>query len=159
MYPQALSLIAQAAINIGQADMATVQLASAGALQLAATPGFGKAFQEFFAVVHARESACGAALQTGQPVIVDDVRTSPHFLGKPSLGAMLDAGSLAVVSVPIVSRAGILLGMVSPHRRSIGRPAPDTLKQLSWLARQAGELLEGTASQSTLRGLEVLARR
>jgi hypothetical protein len=153
-----LSHLVQAAINVTNADGATMQLLTNGGLQLVASRGFKRDFLEFFDIVRANESACGAALAQRAPVIVDDVRTSEVFVGKPSLLPMLDAGSLSCVSIPIVSRRGALLGMMSPHRRTVGRPAAGELKRLEWLAEQAAALLDGTASLSTVRGLEILAR-
>jgi hypothetical protein len=92
------------------------------------------------------------------PIFPQDVRTSPIFAGKPSLNVMLDAGSLSVVSMPIVSRASGVLGMLSPHRRSVGRPKPAELNRLEWLARQAAEILEGSGSPFSIRSVEIVAR-
>ncbi|HUA50821.1 MAG TPA: GAF domain-containing protein [Candidatus Sulfotelmatobacter sp.] len=153
-----LGHIARAAINVSHGDMATVQMATGGALRLVASRGFKRDFLDYFEIVRSHESCCGAALASREPVIVDDVRESPHFVGKPSQLPLLDAGSLSVVSVPIVSRRGVLLGVVSPHRRSLGRPKPADFSRLTWLASQAADVFEGTASLSTLRGIEVLAR-
>jgi len=158
MDPVVLDHIAQAAINISHGDMATVQVAAGGALRLVASRGFKRDFLDYFEIVRSNESCCGAALVYRAPIIVDDVRTSRYFAGKPSQLPLLDAGSLSVVSVPIVSRHGVLLGMVSPHRRSLGRPKPADFMRLTWLAAQAADVLDGVASLSTLRGLEVLAR-
>src|SRR5260370_1233293 len=133
--------VVQAAITIAGADMANIQLVEGGDLRLAASHGFKPDFLTFFAVVRDAESACGAALEAGVATVVDDVRTSPIFAGKPSLDVMLDAGSLSVVSMPIASRTGRLLGMLSPHRRTVGRPEPSEMVRLEWLARQTAELL------------------
>jgi hypothetical protein len=153
-----LSHIVQAVVNVSNGDGATMQLYSNGGLRLVASLGFKRDFLEFFDVVRGDESACGAALVRRAPVIVDDVRTSEAFVGKPSLRPMLDAGSLSCVSMPIVSRHGVLLGMMSPHRRTVGRPEAVELDRLKWLADQTAALLDGTASLSIQRGLEILAR-
>jgi len=47
---------------------------------------------------------------------------------------------------------------VTPHRRTTGRPDAAALRRLEWLAGQAAHVIEGTASMSLVRGLELLAR-
>jgi GAF domain-containing protein len=150
--------IAQAAITITGADMATVQIVTGDGLQLVGSRGFKPDFLRYFDLVRSNECSCGTALRTGAPVIVDDVRTSPVFAGKPARAPLLEAGTLSVVSMPILSRRGTILGMISPHRRAVGRPEPGELRRLEWLAGQAAQVLEGTASMSVLQGLEILAR-
>ena len=152
-----LSTLLQAALNLTGADMGTLQVAIGPRLRLAASHGFGDAFLDFFESVEDDSCACGTALATGAPVIVEDVRTSPIFAGKPSGAVMLAAGSLSVVSVPITTN-GRTLGMLSTHRRTLAVPTPAALARLHWLSREAAGILEGTASGLSLRALDVLAR-
>lgn len=119
----------------GGADMADVQLRDpTGALRIVAQEGFGRAFLDFFEVVHDDESACGVALRSGRAVWVSDVTRSGIFAGRPSLDAMIDAGSRAVVSVPI-ALDGECVGMLSAHYRQ-----PTTAMETPDLDRSARAL-------------------
>lgn len=149
--------IVGAALSIAGSDMANLQLAYDDDLRIAAQQGFQADFLRFFDIVRGAECACGAAAKSGEPVVVRDVRTSAIFQGRRSLPVMLEAGALAVVSMPIVGRTR-LLGMLSTHWRAPRTPDLAKLKRLEWLAQQAARILEGTASPLTVRGLEMLAR-
>ena len=149
--------IAQAAMAVTRGDMATVQIVSREGLKLAGSRGIKPDVARYFDIVRADECSCGRVLQTREPVIVDDVRSSPLFVGA-ARAKVLEAGTLSVVSMPILSRQGRLLGVVTPHRRTTGRPDAAALRRLEWLAGQAAHVIEGTASMSLVRGLELLAR-
>lgn len=128
------------AIEARGADMGTLQVLdrAEGALTIKAQRGFKRPFLDFFAAVHGgRGAACGAALRTGAPVFVDDVRTSPIFEGTPALRIMIEAGALAVQSIPLVGPSGELLGMLSTHHR---KPAPRSTPDPNTLAPLAGEI-------------------
>lgn len=150
--------IVQAALAITGSHMANFQLADCGELRIVAQHGFERDFLDFFAVVQDDDCACGVALKSLVPIVVEDVRSDPIFAGKASRAAVLDAGALSVVSVPILERGGRLIGMLSTHRRTAGRPLPAKLKRLEWLSQQAGRIVEGTASPLMIRGIEMLAR-
>ncbi|MBS0527729.1 MAG: GAF domain-containing protein [Proteobacteria bacterium] len=118
------------------AEMGNIQVLEDGVLRIAAQQGFGRPFLDFFAAVKEDDSACGRALQTGQRVIVEDVRTSPVFAGKPARAVMLKAGSRSVCSTPIRKNQK-LYGMLSIHRRVPWRPAADQLGLLDRFSRDA----------------------
>ena len=73
--------ILDAAIEITGAQMGNIQLLEGDVLRITAQRGFDRPFLEFFASVHGDQAACGAALQRGERVIVDDVSNSPIFVG------------------------------------------------------------------------------
>ena len=100
------------------AEMGNIQVLKDGALRIAAQQGFDRPFLDFFAAVKDDESACGRALQTGQRVIVEDVRTSPVFAGKPAHAVMLKAGLRLVCSTPIRANQ-------RPVRHALGPPPGD----------------------------------
>jgi len=59
-------------------------------LRIASHRGFLPAFLEYFAAVDAAvPSACGTALATGDPVLIDDITTSAIFAGRPTLEPVL----------------------------------------------------------------------
>ena len=137
--------------------MGNLQLREGETLRIAAQFGFAADFLQFFSIVEDTDCACGAAMKSAAMTVVDDVRTSPIFCGKSTLPPMLQAGALAVVSIPIISRSR-LLGMLSVHRHEPGIPDVGKLKRLQWLAGEAARILDGTAPALTLRGIEILAR-
>jgi GAF domain-containing protein len=124
------------------AEMGNIQVFEDGALRIAAQQGFDRPFLDFFAAVKDDESACGRALQTGQRVIVEDVRTSPVFAGKPAHAVMLKAGLRSVCSTPIrVNQT--LYGMLSVHRPVPWRPAADQLGLLDRFSCDAAAAMAG----------------
>ncbi len=121
-------------------EMGNIQVLEGGVLRIAAQQGFDRPFLDFFAAVKDDESACGQALQTGQRVIVEDVRTSPVFAGKPAHEVMLRAGSRSVCSTPIRANQK-LYGMLSVHRPVPWRPAADQLDLLDRFSRDAAAVM------------------
>ena len=136
--------ILDAAIAITAADMGSIQLRdrNSNTLRIVASRRFNRPFLEFFAEVTDDRTACGAAMQCGQRVIVEDVATSGIYAGTPALDAMLAAGVRGVQSTPLISRSGVLLGMLSTHYRTPMLPADRDLRVLDLLARQAADAIE-----------------
>jgi len=132
-----------AALRVTGTDLGNVQLLdSDGTLRISAQRGFERPFLEFFAEVKGAESACGVALILGRQYSVSDVETHPVFQGTAALEVMLAAGARAVESSPIMSTAGVPLGMLSVHHREPGTPDECVLALLARIARRAGALLE-----------------
>ncbi|HEV8169859.1 MAG TPA: ATP-binding protein, partial [Pyrinomonadaceae bacterium] len=132
------------AIEITGADKGNVQLLDreSGALRLSAQSGFDQHFLEFFESVNGDDCACGVALRTKQRVIVEDVSKSEIFAGKPSFDAMRQADVMAVQSLPLLSSAGNVLGMISVHFVQTHRPSEQELRLMDLLARQTADYLE-----------------
>ncbi|HEV3444201.1 MAG TPA: PAS domain S-box protein [Gemmataceae bacterium] len=145
--------IVDAAIAVTGADMGNIQLLDhgSGALKIAASRGFGSPFLEFFNAVHDGQAACGTAMHKGARVVVEDVTTSPLFVGTPALDVLTGAGVRAVQSTPLVARSGQLVGMLSTHYRTPRVPADRDLHVLDLLARQAADWIERTQSEEALR--------
>jgi PAS domain S-box-containing protein len=141
-----LEEIVDAAIAITAADMGNIQLLDrdTGTLKIVASRGFEEPFLKFFGTVRGSQGACGAALQSGERVVVEDVTTSPAFVGTTSLDVALAAGVRAVQSTPLLCRSGRILGMLSTHYRVQRRPADRDLRVLDLLARQAADWIERT---------------
>jgi anti-anti-sigma factor len=133
----------EAAMRIDRAAMANAQLLDprTRSLRIVAQHGFKSDFLEFFEFVDDDESACGAALNSGRSVWVRSTAASTIFARTPALDVMLDAGSRAVASVPVISPRGRLMAMISTHH--CRRPAwTDEHKlKLEQLARSTGRLL------------------
>ena len=131
----ALSIAARTVGSAASCDLQVYE-PGAGVLRMARHHGFPPEFLDYFAAVDpAVPSACGTALDTGEPVLVDDVTASPIFRGRPTLGVMLAAGTRAVQSYPLRGTSGELLGMLSLHYARPGRHPGQ--ERLAWAAAEA----------------------
>jgi hypothetical protein len=74
-------------------------------------------------------------MQRWERVIVEDVETSPLFVGTPSLDVMLKAGVRAVQSTSMVRRAGELLGILTTQWNVPYSPDEHDLWRIDLLAR------------------------
>ena len=156
-----LEEIVEAAIAITSADMGIIQLLDrdSGRLSIVASRGFEPPFIEFFDGLHGGQAACGAAMERGERVIIEDVTRSPVFAGTAALDAMLAAGALAVQSTPLVDRWGRLVGVLSTQYRVSRRPSDRDLRVLDQLARQAADWIERTHAEAALHQSEERFRR
>jgi len=145
--------IVDTAIAVTSAEMGNIQLLDrdSGTLKIVANRGFESPFLEFFNAVHEGQNACGAAMQRGQRIVIEDVSKSPLFVGTPALAVMLAANAQAVQSTPLIARSGRLVGMLSTYYRVPRRPADRDLHFIDQLARQAADWIERTEAEEALR--------
>jgi two-component system CheB/CheR fusion protein len=143
--------IVDAAIAISGADFGNIQLLDrdSGDLKIAAQKGFPDWWLEFWNAVQKGQGVCGTALEHRERVIVENVETDPLFAGTPALDVQLKAGVRAVQSTPLIGRAGELLGMLSTHYRTTGRPSDRGLQLVDLLARQAADILKMGVAERT----------
>jgi PAS domain S-box-containing protein len=121
-------------------------------LRLAVHSGLPETFVEFFATVDRSDPAvCGASLEAGARLIVEDVLESALFAGQSSLEVLLDAGVRAVQSTPLKSGTGTVLGVVSTHFAEPHRLTSRECRYLDILARQTADYLEGRRRADALR--------
>ena len=146
-----LDEIVAVAIHLTQAEKGTLVLLDpdSGALAIAAQHGCDASFLQFLADLKT-DSACSSALSSMERVVVDDVTTSGIFAGKPSLDGILAAGVRAVVSAPLISSKGRLLGTLSTHFSQPHIPDERELRLLDLLARQAADYLDRKAAEAQL---------
>jgi two-component sensor histidine kinase len=139
-----LSAVVETAIMITGADKGNAQLfvPSSNALTIAAHRGFDEAFLSFFALVREDASACGAAMRSGERVIVENVMISEIFSGQIAQKTLIEAGVRAITSTPIMSSNRYLLGVISVHFSEPHRPNERELRFLDLLTRQAADYLE-----------------
>ena len=146
-YPveQCLRAVLDAAIELTGAAKGNIQVldGASGKLRIEVSKGFERPFLDFFEVVSIGEaSACSEAMTGVNRVIVSDVCSSPIFVGSPSLETLLDAGVRAVTSVPLVVRAGQVVGMLSIHFSAPHAPDERTLSFIEMLGRVAADYLQ-----------------
>jgi DNA-binding transcriptional regulator YdaS (Cro superfamily) len=134
-----------AAVGSTDAAAGNLQIMRPDGLAIAAQQGFEAPFLEFFARVADAGSACGAALQRAQRVIVPDVAKDPIFAGTRAGEVMLEANALAVQSTPLVAPSGEVLGMLSTHYDRVCVPSERELDLLNHIARRTAFWLDGGA--------------
>jgi len=151
-----LEQIVESAITIAGADFGNIQLLNpiSHRLEIAAQRGFAQWYLDYWASVDEGEGSCGTALERGDRVIVDDVEQSPIFAGTPALEIQRRAGVRAVLSIPLFSRSGSLLGMFSTHYKRPHSPDEHTLRFLDLLARHGGDIIARTQAEKALRRSE-----
>jgi PAS domain S-box-containing protein len=137
-----LEEILSATIELQGADFGLVQLydAEARGLVIATQRNMRREFLEHFSLVSDETSACGRALRTAHPVVIEDVEMDPQFAPHREVAAR--AGFRAVQSTPLVSRAGVVLGVVSTHFQRPHRPSEQELRLTDLYGRQAAEIVE-----------------
>jgi GAF domain-containing protein len=144
-----LHAILRVAVAISGSDEANIQLLDpeAGVLTMAGQCGFGPAFMKYFACVRDGPSTCSAAIRSGERIVVEDVTISEIFVGRPCLNVLIDRGVPGVISMPLMSRAGNLLGMISTHFSEPHHPREGELGLVDLLARHAADYPEHKRAQ------------
>lgn len=150
-FEDCLAEITKTAIAISEADKGNLQLfdAASGSLTIVAQQGFEEDFLKFFASVRGNDAACGAAMRTAKQIVVDDVLTSEIFVGQPAQKVLLEAAVRAVVSTPLMSSKGSLLGVLSTHFTWPRNWSERQLRLINILARQAADYLERKQAERT----------
>lgn len=135
--------IIDSAIAISGADFGNIQIVdtSAQELRIVAQRGFPQYWLDYWEVVTYGQGTCGAALENGGRVIVEDVTKSPLFTGA-TLDVMLRAGIHAVQSTPLVNREGNMIGIFSTHYKKPFVLNQQAERLLDIFARQAVDTLE-----------------
>jgi len=146
--------VLDAAIGLMSADIGSMQRydPKQDELELLVTRGFDPESVALWArVKRGSATSCGMALSEGRRVIVPDVECSDLMAGSADLNVLRRAGIRAMHSTPLVSRSGLLLGMISTHWGKPYHPAEHELRLLDVLARQAADLIERTEVETALR--------
>ncbi|HKT17001.1 MAG TPA: PAS domain S-box protein [Stellaceae bacterium] len=144
-----------ATIDLLGAKMGNIQLfdRAGKVLRFAAHHGFKQDFLEFFREVSADDdTACGRALRTGKPVVIEDVESDMSF--EEFRAIRRAAGYRAVISAPLVNPRGKVLGMLSVHFGSPHRPSDMDLELLSLYLRRTADFIERFRSEEALRESE-----
>jgi PAS domain S-box-containing protein len=146
-----------AARALMRSDMASIQrlVPERHELFLLAQQGFAPESAKFWEWVRAEDTtSCGIALARGEAVIVRDVEVSDLVKGTENLSHYRLSGIRAMLSAPLVSRDGHLVGVISTHWREAHQPTERELRLLQVLARQAADLIERRRAQEVLRESE-----
>ncbi|MHB8525876.1 MAG: PAS domain S-box protein [Candidatus Acidiferrales bacterium] len=154
--------ILDVAVAVMRSDAGSIQMFDPrrGELRLLTHQGFHAAAAASWEWVRVDSgTSCGAALTSGQRVIVPDIEKAEFIAGTPSLEGYRRCGIRAVQSTPLISRSGRILGMISTHWREPHQPSERDLRLLDVLARQVADLIERSQVEETLRDSEQNFRR
>lgn len=151
-----LSGVLRRVLSITQAGMGNVQLVEGGVLRLEKHTGLNRRFTDFFAFVEGSTTSCSEASEQRRQVTVPDVAAADVF-DEESRAAILQAGSRACHSVPLVDRAGPVLGVVSSHHtRPLAGFTHAQLRSLAETGEAAGRWLSWYRRTVVLDALEHL---
>jgi two-component system CheB/CheR fusion protein len=145
--------ILDAAIALMRSDMGGIHMfdADCNELRLLVWKGFHPESAAFWEGVHLdSDSCCGAALRTGQRVIVPEIEACESLVGTPELEGYRRSDIHAVQATPLISRAGRMLGMISTHWHRPYQPSERDLRLLDVLARQAADFIERSQTEVVL---------
>jgi len=144
---RALERALDAALSVTSAACGNIQWLhpNGRGLELVAHRGFSPTFLNFFEFVDGDRTACSEALRERRPIMVPDIVGSPIFAGTQALDVLLDAGIRSVKSVPLVSRTGKTLGVMSVHYREPRPYLNAELVRFQSLAYSIGDLIERSA--------------
>lgn len=155
-----LQEVMNVAVVIMDANKGTLQILENNSLKIVAHLGHDKSFLEFVAAADAVGSVSGEAMKRSKRVCVEDIETSPLFAGSPSLPVLRQARVRAVLSTPLVTRNGRLLGILTTYSSVPYVPGEHDLWRLDLLARQASDLIESVqAEEALLRARDELESR
>jgi signal transduction histidine kinase len=148
--------LADAAATIMRSDFSSLQMLHTerghGELRLLSSRGFTDEAKHFWHWVRPdSRSTCSAALRSGARVIVPDVERSELMAGSDDLATCRATGIRAVQTTPLISRDGVMVGMISTHWRQPYEPGERDLRLLDILARQAADLIERSLAAEAIR--------
>lgn len=128
-------------IALHGAEMGNVQLpGNDGRLVIVAARGLRLAFLKVFERVDVDSgSVCGRAAGLGRPVFVADVATDADF--KPYLAFARSVPFRSVLSFPLISSAGEMVGMVSAHSPNVFSPTALELRTAESYSRHLADAL------------------
>lgn len=156
---EVMAEILSTAITLSGADMGAIQLPNeqTGTLKINVYQGFHLSFLDFFTSAYpdcSGRAPCDVAYEQRQRVLVEDVRKSPIFTGTPALAVLLEEGVMAIQSTPLISREGLLVGMLSTHYRQPIRKDKLNLHFIDLLAGQAAGIIVQVQAEAALRASE-----
>jgi len=155
-----LQEIMDAAVEIAGSLGSSLRLLEGGSLRAVAHHGHKRPLLEFFAEVECRPFLSNEVLKRGRTMVVEDVESSALYAGTPALQVLREAGVRAVLSTPMFSRSGRLIGVLNIQWDRPYRPDENELRRIGLLARQAADLIEhARASEEVRRSRDELELR
>ena len=109
-------------------------------LTTAASIGFAPDDLEGVGQIPGGAEACGTAVARRASVLVEDIESDPLFA--PCRAAANRAGYRAVLSTPLLTRSGDIVGTIAVYFRQPHCPSERVLRQVELYARQAAEVID-----------------
>lgn len=158
MEPLLYEILAAAAELTGT-DRGNLQLVDAATdkLYIVVHHGLSERYVRRFAT-QSCAAACEAAQRSRQRVIIQDVRREPALQGTLDLEVLEGDGIRAILSTPLITRDGRLVGMLNSHFPTPYEPTEDALRFVDLLARMAADLIERAQARDALRASEARFR-
>jgi PAS domain S-box-containing protein len=156
---EGLDEILAVVIELLGAEKGNIQLldAESSVLSNVVQRGFEPDFLEFFRKISATDgSAFGRALRSGQRVVIEDVESSGWF--EPFRAVVRAAGCRSLISTPLLSVDGKLLGVASAHFRLIHRSSDQEFRRLDLYLRQACDFIQRCKLEQELKESEEALR-
>ncbi|MGY0021173.1 ANTAR domain-containing protein [Streptomyces sp. YJ-C3] len=151
-----LSAVLNRVLDVTGGEAGNVQVRQGRTLRMVQHEGHPQIFTDYFAFVD-DGTPCSRAAKSARQVTVPDIARSTGF-DEASKQILLDAGSRACHSVPLIARrGGMVLGVVSSHHREpLTGLRQEQLLQLQQLQRVAGTWLDWYQRTVVLDALEAL---
>src|SRR5271163_203901 len=150
-FEEAVETILDDVIALHGSEFGNVQLPIGKHLVIAAQRGLPESFLNTFKRVDSEDgSACGRALLLGTQVVIRDIEADPDYA--VFLDIARRTGYRAVQTTPMVTKDGVLLGLVSTHFAGVHEPTPiemQILKQYSGIAADYAFRLLGSVTIGT----------
>jgi len=149
--------IVDTAMTLMGADCGSMQLLDprSNTLRLLASKGFHPDSAKYWETVSIESgSTCGLALKVGERRIMLDVEDYAPLMSPETMEHFRRCGIRGVLSTPLVSRRGEVVGMLSTHWHVTHEPSERELRFLDLLARQAADLLERQRQEAVIRESE-----
>ena len=137
-----LEQVLKVAMEVQSADMGLLSLCSSerDGLHLKVHRGFDKEYLRQIEWVPPGAGACGTCYEQRQRVVVENVETDPVFtLYREAARA---AGISACHSIPLITRTGSIIGVLSVHFRQPHRPSEREIRLMDLYARMAADIIE-----------------
>ena len=142
--------VVESAVAIARATKGDMLLfdTATGKFSMAAHYGLERPFIDFWSSEQSETLA--AILRRGQRVIVEDVALSSN-LSPTGRDALLKAGVRGLQAIPVTSRSGELLAVLTTYYQTVRRADERAFQPLDLLARQAADVIERAQADANLR--------
>jgi PAS domain S-box-containing protein len=144
------------ALEITGADMGNIRMVDpkTGRLKITEQRGFQQPLREFCDYPEEGGCLCDLALKQNQRIIIEDITKSTLADNRTELGEHIAAGVKAVQSMPLKSRKGEFLGILSVYFRNPCASDERLLTLLELLANQTADIIERAEKEEVLRQSE-----
>lgn len=150
--------IVDAALTLMHSNAASLQryYPEKNALHLLAYRGFHPESSKYWEWVYFdSKSVCGMALRKHERVLVADVEQDPLIINSKDAEIFRLSNIRSVLSVPLVSRNGKLVGMLSAHWDKARKISEREANLFDVLARQAADLIERNYTEQALKEADI----